>query len=206
MKLYTYDLAPNPRRLALFLKLKGIEIDTQAIDMTVAEQLTDAYRAVNPACTVPALVLDDGTVLTEVIGIYTYLEQLHPEPALMGSTAVERAQVISWCHRLFHGLMMAIASALRNRGKSFVNRALPGPLDTPQIPELVARGLLQVRHYLPELDAHLARSTWVAGDTFTVADIDLLVTIDFLAWIRESVPEECQHLKAWYARATAHVA
>ena len=206
MKLYTFDPAPNPRRLTLYLKLKGIVLDTQQVDMAVAEQLTDAYRAVNPACTVPALVLDDGTVLTEVIGIYTYLEQLHPEPALMGSTAVERAQVISWCHRLFHGLMMAIASALRNRGKSFVNRALPGPLDTPQIPELVARGLLQVRHYLPEMDAHLARSTWVAGDTFTVADIDLLVTIDFLAWIRESVPEECQHLKAWYARATAHVA
>ncbi len=205
MKLYTYDPAPNPRRLALYLKLKGIVLETQQVDMMVAEQLTDAYRAVNPACTVPALVLDDGTVLTEVIGIYTYLEQLHPAPSLLGNTAVERALVISWCHKVFHGLMMAIASALRNRGKSFVNRALPGTLDTPQIPELVERGLLQVRHILPELDAHLATSAWVAGDNFTVADIDLLVTVDFLAWIKESVPEHCPHLKNWYARATNKV-
>jgi len=206
MKLYTYDPAPNPRRLALFLKLKGIKIETQPVDMLVAEQLSDAYRAVNPACTVPALVLDDGTVLTEVIGMYTYLEQLYPAQPLMGSTAAERAQVVSWCHKLFHDLMMAIASVLRNRGKSFHNRALPGPLDTPQIPALAERGLLQIRHILPELDAHLATSTWLAGDNFTVADIDLLVTIDFLAWIKESIPAQCPHLKAWYTRAAAHVA
>ena len=141
MKLYTYDPAPNPRRLALFLKLKGLAIDTRQVDLLANEQLGDAYRQINPALSVPALVLDDGTVLTEVIGMYTYLDELHPQPPLMGSTAAERAQVISWCHRLFSGLMMAIAGALRNRGKSFINRALPGPLDTPQIPELVERGL-----------------------------------------------------------------
>lgn len=206
MKLYTYDPAPNPRRLALFLKLKGLAIDTQQVDLLANEQLGDAYREINPALSVPALVLDDGTVLTEVIGIYTYLDELHPQPPLMGSTAAERAQVISWCHRLFSGLMMAIAGALRNRGKSFVNRALPGPLDTPQIPELVERGLLQIGYILPELDAHLAKSTWLAGDIFSVADIDLLVCVDFLAWIRQSVPDECAHLKDWYQRACAHVA
>jgi len=206
MKLYTYDPAPNPRRLALFLKLKGIAIDTQQVDLLTDEQLGDAYRQINPALSVPALVLDDSTVLTEVIGMYTYLDELHPQPPLMGSTAAERAQVISWCHRLFSGLMMAIAGALRNRGKSFVNRALPGPLDTPQIPELVERGLLQIGYILPELDAHLAHSKWVAGDNFSVADIDLLVCIDFLAWIRQSVPDECTHLKDWYQRACAHVA
>lgn len=206
MKLYTYDPAPNPRRLALFLKLKGLAIDTQQVDLLANEQLGDGYRQINPALSVPALVLDDGTVLTEVIGMYTYLDELHPQPPLMGSTAAERAQVISWCHRLFSGLMMAIAGALRNRGKSFVNRALPGPLDTPQIPELVERGLLQIGYILPELDAHLAHSQWVAGDNFSIADIDLLVCIDFLAWIRQSVPDECTHLKDWYQRACAHVA
>ena len=206
MKLYTYDPAPNPRRLALFLKLKGLAIDTQQVDLLANEQLGDAYRQINPALSVPALVLDDGTVLTEVIGMYTYLDELHPQPPLMGSTAAERAQVISWCHRLFSGLMMAIAGALRNRGKSFVNRALPGPLDTPQIPELVERGLLQIGYILPELDAHLAHSKWVAGNHPIYADIDLLVCIDFLAWIRQSVPDECTHLKDWYQRACAHVA
>lgn len=206
MKVYTYDPAPNPRRLALFLKAKGIEIDTQQVDLLSQEQLTDAYRAINPACSVPALVLDDGTVLTEVIGQYTYLDAVYPQPPLLGSTPAERAAVISWCHRLFSGLMTAIASALRNRGKAFANRALPGALDTPQIPELVERGLLLIGHILPELDAHLANSTWLAGDNFSVADIDLLVCIDFLGWIKQSVPDECTHLKGWYQRASAHLA
>ena len=203
MKLYTYDPAPNPRRLTLFLKLKGIEIDTQQIDMMTAEQLNDGYRQVNPACTLPALVLDDGTVLTEVIGMFSYLEELHPEPSLMGSTPLERAQAISWCHRLFQSLMVAIASALRNRGKHFHNRALPGTLDTPQIPEMAERGLMQIHHILPHLDAHLASSTWLAGDNFTIADIDLLVMIDFLAWIKESIPDTCPDLQAWHQRASA---
>jgi len=206
MKLYTYDPAPNPRRLTLFLKLKGIEIDTQQIDMMTAEQLNDSYRQVNPACTLPALVLDSGTVLTEVIGMFSYLEELHPEQPLMGSTPLERAQAISWCHTLFQGLMVAIASALRNRGKHFHNRALPGTLDTPQIPELAERGLMQVHHMLPQLNAHLATSTWLAGDNFTIADIDLLVMIDFLAWIKESIPDTCPHLQAWHQRATARTA
>ena len=206
MKLYTYDPAPNPRRLSLFLKLKGIQIDTQQIDMMTAEQLKSSYRQVNPACTLPALVLDDGTVLTEVIGMFSYLEELHPEQPLMGSTPLERAQAISWCHRLFQGLMVAIASALRNRGKNFHNRALPGTLDTPQIPELAERGLMQIHHILPQLDAHLASSSWLAGDTFTIADIDLLVMIDFLAWIKESIPDTCPDLQACHQRASARAA
>lgn len=206
MKLYTFDPAPNPRRLALFLKLKGIEIDTQQIDLMAGEQFTEAYRRINPMSTVPALVLDDGTLLTEVIGMYTYLDAQYPENPLMGTTAVERALVISWCHRVFGGLMLAIAGVMRNRSKSFANRALPGALDLPQIPALVERGLLQVNHILPELDAHLASSTWLTGDTFTAADIDLLCGIDFLAWIKASVPAECTHLNAWYQRATAKVA
>jgi glutathione S-transferase len=205
MKLYTFDPAPNPRRLALFLQLKGIEVDTQQVDMMAAEQLSDAYRKINPACSVPALVLDDGTLLTEVVGMYAYLDELYPEPPLMGSTATERALVISWSHKLFCGLMMAIASVLRNRGKAFVNRALPGPLDTPQIPEMVERGLLQIGHILPELDAHLADTPWVAGDNFSAADIDLLVAIDFLSWIKQAVPQECTHLLDWYQRANAHL-
>jgi glutathione S-transferase len=174
--------------------------------MMTAEQLNDSYRQVNPACTLPALVLDDGTVLTEVISMFSYLEELHPEQPLMGSTPLERAQVIGWCHRLFQSLMVAVASALRNRGKHFHNRALPGPLDTPQIPELAERGLMQIHHILPQLDAHLASSTWLAGDNFTIADIDLLVMIDFLAWIKESIPDTCPDLQAWHQRATARVA
>ena len=206
MKLYTYDPAPNPRRLALFMKYKGIEIETEQVDMMAAKQLEDAYRQVNPECTVPALVLDDGTVLTEVIGICAYLEGLHPDRPLLGTTPLERAQVISWDHKVFTTVMMPIAGMLRNRGDAFKNRALPGPVDLPQIPELIERGVLQLQHALPSLDAHLADTTWVAGDEVSFADIDLLVGIEFLGWVKQSIPEDCTHLKAWYERAAAELA
>ena len=200
MKLYTYDPAPNPRRLTLFMRYKGITLDTQQVDMMKAEQLSEEHKQINPRCTLPALQLDDGTLLTEVIGICTYLEELYPDKPLLGSTALEKAQVISWDHHLFLAAMLPVAGMLRNRGEGFRNRALPGPLDIPQIPELIERGKLQLEHLLPELDAHLATSTWVAGDNFSFADIDLLVFIDFMGWVKQSVPEECTHLQAWYQR------
>ncbi|MCB1701016.1 MAG: glutathione S-transferase family protein [Halioglobus sp.] len=205
MKLYTYDPAPNPRRLALFMRYKGITLDSQQIDLATGEQLSDEYRRINPECSVPALQLDDGTVLTEVIGICTYLEALHPEKPLLGTTPLEKAQVSSWVHRLLMNMFSAIAGMLRNRSRAFANRALPGPLDLPQISELVERGKLQLAHTLPKLDAELATRPWLAGDNFSFADIDLLVGIDFMAWVKESVPEECTHLRAWYERARAEL-
>ena len=164
MKLYTYDPAPNPRRLALFMRYKGITLDSQQIDLATGEQLSDEYRRINPECSVPALQLDDGTVLTEVIGICTYLEALHPEKPLLGTTPLEKAQVSSWVHRLLMNMFSAIAGMLRNRSRAFANRALPGPLDLPQISELVERGKLQLAHTLPKLDAELATRPWLAGD------------------------------------------
>lgn len=206
MKLYTYDPAPNPKRLALFMKYKGITIETQQIDLMTAEQLGDEFRSINPECTVPALVLDDGTVLTEVVGICVYLEALYPDKPLLGSTGLEKAQVISWDHKLFLGPFMAVANMLRNTGEGFRERALPGPLDLPQIPELAERGLLQLQHILPKIDAHLAASPWLAGDNFSLADIDLLTLVGFMAWVKQSLPQECIHLKSWHERAAAELA
>lgn len=205
MKIYTFDAAPNARRLQLFMNYKGITIETEQIDMLAQAQLTDEYRAIVPTGTVPALILEDGTVLTEVIGQCVYLEELHPQKPLLGTTPLEKALVSSWDHTLFAGLMGAIASMLRNRSKAWTNRGLPGPLDLPQIPELVERGKAQIDYILPELDAHLADNTWVIGDTLTLADIDLLVGIEFLSWVKESVPDECGHVKNWYEKASAEL-
>jgi len=203
MKLYTYDPAPNARRVTLFMQYKGIEIDTTQIDMIALEQLGDGYKKVNPECTVPALVLDDGTVLTEVVGICAYLEALYPDKPLMGSSALERALVISWDHNLYMGIMSATAGILRNTSKGFVNRGLPGPISLPQIPELAERGKLQIPQLLAKLNEHLSSNQWVAGDNFSLADIDLMVSIDFMAWVKQSVPDQCEQLKSWYERAAA---
>ena len=171
--------------------------------MRALEQLSDEYQAINPERTVPALVLDDGTVLTEVVGICVYLEALFPDKPLLGSSALEKALVISWDHKIFAGLSAATAGILRNSSKGFVDRALPGPINLPQIPELADRGRLQIPQLLPTLDAHLANNQWLAGDNFTLADIDLMVSIDFMAWVKQSVPDECVHLKSWHERAAA---
>ena len=205
MKLYTYDPAPNPRRLNLFIQHKGIEIETQQIDIMAGEQLGDDFRAINPECTLPTLVLDDGSILTEVIGICTYLEELYPDKPLLGSTPAEKARVISWDHKLFVGLMMSIASMLRNKSEAFRDRALPGALDVPQIPELVDRGQLMLQDILPKLDAHLGENTWMAGDNMTFADIDLMVSVGFMAWVKQSVPEDCANLNDWYERVTTQL-
>ncbi|MEM9254816.1 MAG: glutathione S-transferase family protein [Pseudomonadota bacterium] len=206
MKLYTFDPAPNAQRIALFLHYKGIELDTQQIDMGSAEQLSDSYRAINPDCTLPALQLEDGTVLSPVIGIATYLESVYPDRPLMGTDALERAQVIGWCHKLYNGLMTAVASVLRNSSKAFENRGLPGPQDLPQIPALAERGRLQLTHLLPALDQELSQRPWLAGEHFSFADIDLKVALDFMSWVKQTVPEDCNHLNGWYLRAGAELA
>ena len=164
MKLYTYDPAPNPRRLALFLKLKGLAIDTQQVDLLANEQLGDAYRQINPALSVPALVLDDGTLRSRQRSVWHATPDAAPLP-LMGSTAAERAQVISWCHRLFSGRLTAIAGALRNRcsrwqkirGESCQRVHRSGDVCAGALVPVLQVGAF-VRHRLPdpcqEIDAH----------------------------------------------------
>jgi len=200
MKLYTCDPAPNARRLALFMQYKGIEIDTKQVDLMGNEQLSDDYLAVNPAATIPALILDDGTVLTEVIGMCAYLENSFPDKPLLGSTPLEKAQILSWDHKLYMMIIMAVAEALRNRGDTYANRALPGPLDVPQIPELVERGQLRLSWAWPTLDAEIAGREWLVGDSMTLADIDLLVCADFSGWVKARPPEECANIHAHRAR------
>lgn len=200
MKLYTFDPAPNPKRLTLFMQYKGIDIETSQIDMMSAEQLGEDYRKINPVGTVPALILDDGTLLTEVIGICSYLEAVYPEKPLMGSTPLEQAQVLSWDHKLFNMVIMAVAEALRNGSPNFANRALPGPLNVPQIEALVERGMLRLEHVWPALDRDLAGRDWLVGDSISLADMDMLVCTEFAGWVKASPPEECQNVHAHAAR------
>lgn len=201
MKLYTFDPAPNPRRLQLFIDYKGIEIDTEQVDLMAKEQLADKFRAINPACTVPALVLDDGSVLSEVIGACAYLEEQFPDKPLLGTSALEKARVLSWDHQLFNTGMTAVAEILRNGNPAFAGRALPGPAEIPQIPELAERGRLRLGLAWKGIDKALASSPFLAGEQVSLADIDLLVLSEFCGWVKETVPEECSNIHAWLPRA-----
>jgi len=183
MKLYTFDPAPNPLRLGLFLKYKGIELETEQVNLMKAEHMKEAYRSMVPEMTVPALVLADGTTLTEVIGICSYLEELYPEKPLMGSTALQRAEVLSWDHRLYINLLGAIAEVFRNGNPVFENRALPGPVPVAQIAALVERGHQRLAEAWKSMDALFAGRGWLVGDGITLADVDMVACEEFSGWI-----------------------
>lgn len=206
MKLYTFDVAPNARRLQLFLNYKGIELDTQQIDIGPAqEQHGEEYAAINPLRTVPALQLDDGTVITEVIAQAAYLEALYPEKPLMGSSDLEKAMVLNWDHLLLISGFAGIRDMFRNKAKGFAGRASTGSLSLVQIPELIERGGLVLDDFWPRIETRLCESSWVAGDNFTFADIDLYCLVEFAGWVKRGIPEECPTLKAWHERATAEL-
>jgi glutathione S-transferase len=206
MKLYTYDAAPNAGRLNLFLAYKGIQLpEIIQVDLGTQEQLGEAYKAINPWCTVPALLLDDGTLFTEVVGIATYLDGIYPDKPLMGTDPVEKAEVISWDHRIFMLMTQPTADVLRNANDNWKNRALPGPIDIPQLEPLVQRGRDRLAAFYPIIDEHLAQRAYVAGDRLTFADIDLYTTCGFARWIKQGIPEECSNLQAWFDRAGAEL-
>ena len=204
MKLYTFDPAPNPQRLKMFIDCKGIELDTAQVNFQEGEQRTDAYKDIVPAGTVPALVLDSKRVLSSVFAITQYLEALHPDRPLLGTSDEERALILDWNHRISTDVFKAIADLFRNTNPAFEGRALPGTLDTEQIPALAERGRSQLLHALTIINDELTSRDFVAGDSFSMADIDLLVSLHFAGWAAKVQPDESlTALYDWRQRAQA---
>ena len=200
MHLYNYDSAPNPRRLVLFLAYKDIELPTTQIDMRANQHRGEEFLRINSHGTLPALQTDEGELLTEVVGICEYLESLYPQKPLMGEGALQRALVLSWDHRIYVSIIEAFAEMLRNSSPAFAHRAMPGPIDIEQIPELVERGRHRMREGLAIIDRELGDRPFLCGDNPTLADIDLLVAIEVLNWVKESLSEDCVRLQAWLER------
>ena len=198
--LYDYPRAPSPRRARIVLAEKGIAHDTVVVDLGAAEQLDDAYRAINPACTVPALVLDDGTVLTDNAGIAAWAEAFKADPPLFGLSPQDKAEIASWHTRAETEGLMAIAEAMRNTAPGMKDRALPGPVDYAQIPELAERGRARLEEFLAKLEAHLSARDYLAKSGFSIADITAGVALDFARVLRIDVNEGRPNIAAWRAR------
>ncbi len=197
--LYDCATAPSPRRARILLAEKGLAHETVQIDLRTGEQLSDAYRQINPLCTVPALRTEEGLVLTDNAAIAAYLEARYPNPPLLGVTPAEKAEIASWNWRMeFEGLL-AIAEALRNSSPAMANRALPGPVDYPQIPELAQRGLARVQQFFLDLDARLAGRDFIASDRFSIADITAVVAVDFARIVKVKPGEQHPNLVRWRA-------
>jgi glutathione S-transferase len=198
VKLYTYALAPNPRRVGLLMKYKGIELETQEVDMMAKEQLSPAFSAVNPRLTLPTLVLNDGTTLSDTIAICAYLDDAFPDKPVFGKTGLQRAQIIGYCHSIFFEGFTAVAEVIRNKGKAFKDSPLPGPLKMPQIAELVERGNLRITAFFETMNAKVEGKEYLVGETVSQADIDLYVVLGFCGWVRRAIPEDCVALQTWF--------
>ena len=195
--LYDCATAPSPRRARMFLAEKGLAFETVQVDLRNSEQLGSVYQKINPQCTVPALRTDEGVVLTDNAAITAYLEARYPEPALLGTTPTDKAQIASWNWRVeFEGLL-AVAEAMRNSVPSMANRALAGQVDYPQIPELAQRGLARVTQFFSMLNDRLADRDFIATDRFSVADITAVVAVDFARIVKIKPGEQHPHLQRW---------
>ena len=197
--LYDCATAPSPRRARILLAEKGVAHATVQVDLRTGEQLGEAYRRLNPQCTVPALETGEGPLLTDNAAIAAWLEARFPEPPLLGVTPQEKAEIASWHWRVeFEGLL-AIAEALRNSAPSMANRALPGPVDYAQIPALAQRGLARVQQFFAVLNDRLAGRDFIATERFSIVDITAVVAVDFARVAKVKPGESHPHLLRWRA-------
>lgn len=192
MKIYDGGRAPNPRRVQIFLKEKGLELEIQQLDLNALEHRSPAMLAKNPTATVPFLELDDGTVLSETIAICRYFEALNPEPNLFGSTPLECAQIEMWNRRVEFGFFMRVAQSFRHLH--------PGAavLEGDQIEAWGLKNQKLAVEYLQILDTQLAQHQFIAGERFSVADITTIVAAQFCKPARVKIPEEgLANFKRW---------
>ncbi len=197
MKLYDSKMAPNPRRTRIFLAEKGISVPTEQVDMMKMEHKTPEYTALNPMQRMPALVLDDGTIITESIAICRYFEALQPEPPLFGVGAKEIALVEMWNRRAELNLLFSVAQVFRHSHPAMKE------LEVPQVPDWAEANKPRIAEFLHMLDGELKSRPFIAGDRYSVADITTLCAIDFMKPTRVAVPEECTNVKRWHAEVSA---
>ncbi len=197
MKLYDGGRAPNPRRVRVFLAEKGMSVPTEQVDLGALQHKTDRYRAVNPLQRVPALELDDGSILTESIAICRYFEAMQPAPALFGTGARETAWIEMWQRRLELHLLNPISHVFRHAHPAMKD------WEVPQVPAWAEANRPRIMEFLSILDGELRDRRFAAGDGFSVADITGLVSLDFMKPAKLAVPEEFANVRRWHAELSA---
>jgi glutathione S-transferase len=204
LKLYQANSSPNSRRVRIYLAEKGISMPIVPVDLAAKEQFSEAYAEINPRRVVPTLLLDDGTAIGEVPAILRYLEEIHPAPPLLGSTAKAKALVTMWERRVEQEGFASVMEAVRNAVPGLKGRAIAGPHDYEQIPALVERSKARVGNFYADFNARLAEVSFIAGDEFSVADITAIVTVDFATRaVGLAMPEELTALRRWYDDVSA---
>ena len=196
MKIYDSKTAPNPRRVRMFVAEKGIQIPYEEVDLVKAINRGEEFRKKNPSGTVPVLELDDGTCISETVAICRYLEELHPNPPLMGIDAKDRAIVEMWQRRMELELLLPIADAFRQRHDFFKGKIR-------QLPEYAEVQKQNAEDRLARLNNELANRKFIAGDRYTIADITALCAIDFGRVSKIAIQPDQANLARWHAEVSA---
>ena len=192
MKLYDGGRAPNPRRVRIFLAEKGLTVPAEQVDLGSLQQRSEAYTAINPMQRVPALVLDDGTVIAELIAICRYFEALHPEPPLFGRGAIESALVEMWNRRAELHLLFPVAAVFQHLHPAMKQMV------QPQVPDWGEANKPRVTTFLQFLDGELKHRPYIAGANYTVADITAMIAVDFMRVSKLAVPDDLVNVRRWH--------
>lgn len=193
MKIIEQRLAPNPRRVRIFLSEKGITVPFEQIDLMKLEHRAAGFAALNPMQQVPLLVLDDGTVIAESIAICRYFEEMQPEFPLFGRDALDRALVEMWSRRMELGLLQPVMQCFRHTHPAMAE------LERPQVRPWGEANRPRVLEMLRLMDRELSGRSFIAGDRYTLADITALVAVDFMRAARIERPADLAHLSRWHA-------
>lgn len=197
MKLYDAPRAPNPRRVHIFLAEKGISIERVPLDISKQEHKSSSYTAVNPLQRLPALELDDGTLIAESVAICRYFEVLHPNPPLFGTDAKSQALVEMWNRQVELLLAMPIFHAFRHTSPYMAE------MEVPQVQAWGEANKAKALDFMTYLDSELKNREYIAGDDFSVADITALCAIDFAKVPKIAMPAELTHLQRWHGTVSA---
>ncbi|MCC0040499.1 MAG: glutathione S-transferase [Brucellaceae bacterium] len=192
MKLYDGGRAPNPRRVRIFLAEKGIDVPLVPIDMGAMGHRSQEITERNPLQRLPVIELDDGTILTESVAICRYFEELHPEPALFGEGALGKAKVEMWQRRMEMHFLLTVANAFRHTHPAMKE------WEVPQVAEWGEANRPKAIEFLNLLDRDMADREFIAGDSYSIADITGMIGIDFMKPARIELPQELSNVRRWY--------
>ena len=197
MKFYN-AIGPNPQVVRMFMKEKGIEIPFTEIDIMSGENRKPEYMKVNAAGQMPALELDDGSVVCEITAICEYLEDVHPESPLIGATPEERAETRMWSRRIDLNILEPMTNGFR-----FAEGLALFKDRVHTIPQAADDLKAIARERLAWLDGLLGGRQWICGDRFTLADVLLYCFTSFGAQVGQPLDSKLSNLTGWYERVKA---
>ncbi|MEM9255885.1 MAG: glutathione S-transferase family protein [Pseudomonadota bacterium] len=189
MRLYCFPVAPNPTRVMVYVREKGIDLEQVSVNLTQGETQTPKHLARNPRGTIPVLELDDGSYLTESLVIMEYLEELYPEPSMIGRDPLRRARTRSFERQVETSVLFPITRCVH---------ATNSPLGLPANPELASYERGRLAGGLQALESQLHEGPFAMGERVSIVDCTLFAALQFAEFFALELPDDYPKLVNWY--------